>query len=222
MNPLLGFGAGRSKGPWAVNYCGVSQFAVASFTVQYDLGVAFGDRSVWILQNSNTAAFTSLTVGGVAASLYASGTYVHAWRAKNVPGRLVNIVATRASGAHAFGVYTVTGALGGADTAPVVRSGYSNNDNSVSVSYSSRVAGDIFLAIGGKGGGAAGSFGGWSCSPSEARIIEDAAPWVNNLGDTGFGRSVQQTGTSAATLTTLGSDVSKSTTQLVLKFSKAP
>lgn len=229
MNPLLGFTARRSKGPWGVNYRGVTSIpgstsTGSSVSVQYDLGIAYADRSVWIMAwGSTSGPLTALTVGGVSGSVYATGTYFQAWKFINVPGSLVTINATRYALVPAvFGVYTVTGALNGASVAPEAKAAFSNNDNSVAVSFAARSVGDIFLAIGSKNGGGVGAFDGWSATPVQADIIEDAAPWLSGLGDGGMGRSIEQPGTASASIATSGSDSSKATAQLVLRFSKAP
>ena len=222
MNPLLGFTAARSKGPWGITYRGNAVTgSVASFTTNFDLGIGYADRTVWLACKGATApAVSSVTVGGVAATLVRSQYKLQWWVARRVPGQVVPIViGNYLTNASSISVYTVTGALGGANVSPEIQSNENNNDNSVSVIFNARAVGDIFLASGIKQD--TNNFTGWTATPLQADIISDINQYYAS-DDWASGRSVQQTGTASATITSTGSDSSKRQATIVLRFSKAP
>jgi hypothetical protein len=217
MNPLIGFGSGRKKGPYAVNYCGYARGLAATYSGTVDCGIPYADRSIWIgLIGPNPVGVSSVTVGGVAATSYYSFYHCAWWKAVRVPGQSVTISVTGVSPYTTMGIYSVTGAVNGADTAPAVYANYNNNSNDAPVNVPCAVN-DQIVGLGTKSGASFGNFNGWS-----QLIVNDLKMQPGAASSAGcWGRSPIITTAGTYYIDVSGTDSSKAIEQLVLRFSKA-
>jgi len=132
-----------------------------------NVGPAYTDRIVLVGIYSHSSTTSSISVGGRSASNLVTSTYHDSWwKAIDVPGESVTVSGTSADAYRTLFVYTVTGISAGKAATLDPRSAAANNTNSTSTTYSSSAIGDVFLAIGHKGG--TGATDNWGTLPAPA------------------------------------------------------
>lgn len=212
---------GAGSGPYAITLRGVYQTSSASFSfASVPVGPAYTDRIVLVGIYSHSAATSTLSVGGVSATNLITSNYDDSWwKAIDVPGETVTISGTAADSYRTLFVYTVTGLSAGKAATFDPRSASANNTNSTSTTYVTSAIGDVFLAIGHKGG--TGSSDNWGTLGGTSGIVQTGQYRIGTLGNGfgGHGISPQQTTIGSKTVTTSGSDSSKATSLAALRIS---
>jgi hypothetical protein len=212
---------GPGVGPYGISFRGVYQTNSTSFTSpSINIGPAYTDRIVLVGIYSHSSTTSSISVGGRSASNLVTSTYHDSWwKVIDVPGESVTVSGTGADAFRTLFVYTVTGISAGKAATLDPRSAAANNTNSTATTYSSSAIGDVFLAIGHKGG--TGATDNWGTLGGTSGVVQTAQYRIGTAGSGygGHGISPQQTTTGSKTIITSGSDSSKATSLAALRIS---
>lgn len=217
----------KPKGPYQISYVGYNTITFASNSANFDIGIDYADRIVFVGYLNRYTGASSVSVGGVAATKKAGfsngSTALEWWAVVAPPGRgSVNVTATHAGGyMNTTVVYVLKGGAGLNPTYSVAQV-YQNNQNTVTDYFSDDVKlNDIAIAIGMKAGvlNKFGSFGS-NITP----LVNNAN--ISNVSDGGggwalIGPATNTIATGGAYIQATGADSSKPNAFCAIKFSKA-
>lgn len=216
---MLNWGLGA--GPYAITLRGIYQTSSLSFSfASVNIGPAYTDRIVLVGVYSHNSATSSISVNGVSASNLVTSTYHDSWwKAIDVPGESVTVSGAGLDSYRTLFIYTLTGILAGKAATLDPRSAAANNNNSISTTYPTSEIGDVFLAIGHKGG--TGASDNWGTLGGTSGMTQTGQYRIGTAGSGygGHGISPQQTTPGSKTITTSGSDSSKATSLAALRIS---
>lgn len=142
----------KPYGPFEMSYVGYNTVTNATNSANFDIGIDYADRIVFIGVANRYVGTNSVTVGGSAATRIAQlGTYgfIEWWYIVAPPGRgLVNVTSTHTGGyMNTTMVYLLKGGAGLSPTFTTASSA-GNNTNTVTAYFSNAVAlNDIVLSM---------------------------------------------------------------------------